>query len=152
MKKYVFLIAVLVVLSFPSLSQDDSLLIVLKNGQTNVIPLSKLVKIQFVNITSVETQTDNSSTVSIKGNTPNPFDNTTDIMFELNRITDVEVTISNELGIPVLKATISNPNLGLNHFQWNGKTKDNEQLPSGIYYFSVKTNYDCKTSKLLLIR
>ena len=66
-----------------SKAQSDTLVINLKNGNTEKIAVSQIQKIQFENVTSVkEPQTVNSN-LQLSGNYPNPFAEQTNIEFEI---------------------------------------------------------------------
>ena len=152
MKSYIFLIAVLVVLSFPALSQNDSLMVYLKNGQSDIIPLSQLVKIQFENITSVETENISSESISFKGNFPNPFENFTDIVFELRSPADVEINIYDNLGKLVFTYPISAASAGSIRFRWDGKDMTGQALQSGIYFIELCSGLEIKLEKTIILR
>ena len=90
--------------------------------------------------------TDASELVSIK-NFPNPFNNTTTIEIWLTTSTFAKLTVFDVHG--KLIKTLVNDQLpaGKHHIKFAS-----ENLPSGIYYYNIKTNMSSKTNKMLIIR
>ena len=74
-------------------------------------------------------------------NYPNPFNPETNIQFELPQAQVVSLTIYDITG-RVINKLIRNEkrNAGLNVVVWNGLDRHNIPVPSGIYYYHLKTS------------
>ena len=86
-------------------------------------------------------------------NVPNPFDNSTEINFELTESSHVTLTIYNLLGqkIKVLIDTVYGP--GRYEREWNGRDSDGQRVPSGVYLYRMTIGSSIeKDRKMLLLR
>ena len=74
-------------------------------------------------------------------NFPNPFNNATQINFQLASESVVSLTILNVLGQQV-RSLISNEQLnrGYHTAVWNGKSNVESPLPSGLYFYHIKVD------------
>ncbi len=81
-------------------------------------------------------------------NFPNPFNPTTSIRFDINRVTDVEIKIYDVLGREVTTLTNEKKFAGTYTVRW-----DATNYPSGIYFYQMrtKTGY-CEVNKMILIK
>ncbi len=82
-------------------------------------------------------------------NQPNPFNKQTDIKFSLPDQSDVTLKIYDVTG--KLINTIANTNLpaGQHFFTWNGKTNTDQPAPSGVYYYTLKTNQTTQSRQMI---
>jgi hypothetical protein len=152
MKKYILMLIMLISICCFAGAQEDSLLIVLKNGKTEVIPLSKLSKITFANVTSVENDKTSEPGLNLVGVYPNPLTVSTEIKFSLETCSDVVITIYNNLGVDVFRITQNNLSPGINSFHWTGKDTNQMPLSSGVYFIELRTALDVKLTSILVIR
>jgi pectinesterase len=74
---------------------------------------------------------------------PNPFSNTITIEFELKQPETISINIYNHLGEQVEKMEKKQAH-GNQQITWNP-----EELPAGIYFFTLKTNYGIQTQKII---
>jgi C1A family cysteine protease len=88
----------------------------------------------------------------ILGNYPNPFNPTTEIRFNLSETTNVEVKIYNAKGEFVKQILSDILNAGTHSAIWNGKDKTEKSVPSGIYFYNVKTDKINVTNKMILLK
>jgi len=72
-------------------------------------------------------------------NYPNPFNNSTNISFQVEQSTNVEISIYNINGEKVTTLANKNYSPGKYVLQWNGTYKNGRVLGSGIYFFVLKT-------------
>jgi hypothetical protein len=79
--------------------------------------------------------------------TPNPFNSTTTLTFELPSAGEVSIIIYDVQGREISKFEIRNSKPGTNQVNWNA-----EGLPSGIYLACLKTQAENQVQKLLLIK
>ncbi len=80
-------------------------------------------------------------------NYPNPFNPTTTIEFDIPERTNVKLIICDILGREVEKLVDSELEPGRYKFNFNSK-----DLPSGVYFYSLKTSKMVQTRKMLLIK
>ncbi|NHZ85297.1 MAG: T9SS type A sorting domain-containing protein [Planctomycetia bacterium] len=85
-------------------------------------------------------------------NYPNPFNPITQISYELPQDSKVELTIYNTLGEQVVKLVDENQAIGRYSINWNGQNSFGEQVPGGIYFYTLRTKDFTKTRKMLLLR
>ncbi len=67
-------------------------------------------------------------------NFPNPFNPTTSFMIRLPAQSSVTLTIFNILGQPVRSIYSGSLEAGQHGFTWDGRNKNQESVPSGVYY------------------
>ena len=85
-------------------------------------------------------------------NYPNPFNTETVITYELNKREEVSLAIYNVVGEEVRRLIRKNQWPGKYQITWDGKNAKGGEVPSGIYYYRLKTLYQTVTKKLLLLR
>jgi len=74
-------------------------------------------------------------------NFPNPFNPTTTIYFKgIENTEEAELIIYNIKGQQIREFNIENSEYKINSIVWNGKDKNNEVVPSGIYLYKLKIN------------
>ena len=85
-------------------------------------------------------------------NYPNPFNPNTTIKYQLPKASHINITLYDVLGriVRVLKDGKQEP--GYYSVQWDGIDDFGQQLPSGTYFYRMKTEEFTQTRKLLLIR
>jgi len=83
---------------------------------------------------------------------PNPFNAQTNIIFELNKQSDVLLQIYDIRGR--LTTTLVNEKLhpGVYRINWSGRDNDMKKISSGIYLVRISNGYTVKTSKLMLLQ
>jgi len=93
-------------------------------------------------------------------NYPNPFSSSTTIAFNLNKLLSIpmifykqiNLEIYNVRGQLIRQLKIQNYKLKINNVVWDGKDKNNRPVPSGIYFYSLKTDKLKVTKRMILIR
>ena len=83
----------------------------------------------------------------LKQNYPNPFNPVTNIEFTLTNDTKVVLNIYNVLGEKLFEVLNKNLNAGLHTIQFDGK-----YLPSGIYFYELKTGNKSDVMKMTLLK
>ena len=81
------------------------------------------------------------------GTYPNPFNPSTTICFELSSAADVDLRVYDLRGQEVALLANGPMAAGSNRFTFNA-----EGLPSGMYIYSLRTNEQMQTGKMLLVR
>ena len=100
-------------------------------------------------------ETDKSLTLEkfiLKNNFPNPFNPITTIEYELPYDTYMELTIYDVQGRIVNNLINKKRFSGKSFIQWNAKDNNGQAVPSGIYFFAMKTRDFQKTNKMMLIK
>ena len=98
-------------------------------------------------LTSVETKSVVPVDFSLSQNYPNPFNPVTTINFSLDKTEKVTLTVYNALGREVAVLVNGRKNAGSHDV-----TFDSAQLTSGIYFYTLKTETNVVTKKMILIK
>ena len=85
-------------------------------------------------------------------NVPNPFNPTTTISFELPDAGYAELTIFNTAGQVVRRLWRGNLPAGAHEQIWRGESDRGTSVPSGTYFFSLKSGGLTETKRMVLIR
>ncbi|MCD4746583.1 MAG: T9SS type A sorting domain-containing protein, partial [Bacteroidales bacterium] len=89
----------------------------------------------------------------LTGNYPNPFNTTTTITFSLAENTEnTELSIYNIRGQKVMTLINKELSAGRHLVVWNGKDKNNKQVPCGTYFYKIKTEKFSETKKMILMK
>ncbi|MBD3289426.1 T9SS type A sorting domain-containing protein, partial [candidate division KSB1 bacterium] len=95
-------------------------------------------------------------TYSLGQNYPNPFAaggvNRTEFSYQIPREMDVEIYIYNILGQRIKTLVNSKVLPGTHTMYWNGRNEAGNLMPSGVYFYSIKTHQFIKSRKILLMR
>ena len=85
-------------------------------------------------------------------NYPNPFNPSTTIKYNLNDNSYVNVSIYNVDG-ELVKTLLKGPqNKGKNSLIWNAKNNKNESVAVGLYIYSVNTENNIYSKKMMLLK
>ena len=85
-------------------------------------------------------------------NYPNPFNPSTTIKYNLNDNSYVNVAIYNVVGELVKTLFNGLQNKGKNILIWNAKNNENESVAGGLYIYSVKTENNIYSKKMMLLK
>jgi len=83
---------------------------------------------------------------------PNPFNSETEIMFDLPKSQEVDVTIYNLLGQPVRKLFRGKKQAGTYTFRWDGRDNTGNSVVSGVYLLIVRAGERRFQEKLILMK
>ena len=83
---------------------------------------------------------------------PNPFNSNVKIKFNVPSQKVIEISISNIVGEIVRVIKISNFNPGIYTISWDGKNEFGQDLSTGLYFCTLKTDNFNDTIKLLLVK
>ena len=118
--------------------------------------LSAIANISFSGVVSSEEMEIVLSKITFKflKNSPNPFNPTTIISFELTEVTEMaEVTIFNIKGQKIKSYRIMNPAIGsIQTVTWNGRDENNKKVSSGVYFYKLQINGKQKAKKMLMLK
>ena len=85
-------------------------------------------------------------------NYPNPFNPETNIQFDVAENSDVNVSIFNIMGQKVATLVNGNMDAGIYHIKWNGISDKGIALPSGMYFYKMKSLEYLSVKKLVLVK
>lgn len=85
-------------------------------------------------------------------NYPNPFNPETNIMFKLDKPSNVTLAIYNMLGQQVSTLVDQNMAAGKHEVKWNGTNSVGNQVVSGIYFCKLQLGDRSQTIKMLLTK
>lgn len=88
----------------------------------------------------------------LQRNYPNPFNASTLIAFNLRSAAQVQLTVYDFLGRRIRSLAIGAKEAGYHIVLWDGTTDDGQNVPSGIYIYSLSVGEITKTRKMLLFR
>ncbi|MBI2427229.1 MAG: cellulase family glycosylhydrolase [Ignavibacteriales bacterium] len=75
----------------------------------------------------------------VRQNSPNPFNYSTSIQFDLPEETTVQVTVYNIIGQEIKRLVDGTQQRGSHTLRWDGKNDAGTIVPSGVYFYSLTT-------------
>lgn len=151
MNRFLFIILFCITNNFVAFSLGDTLIIRFKNSFVEKIPLIKIHKIIFENPNIVE-ESNSVSSLTTKGNYPNPFSEKTLIEFELSTEGDVQIVIFDHNGKQIQTINRTNCSAGKNKIEWNCRDKDEKPVLPGVYFYQVRFNKEVQCKKMILVK
>ncbi|MEJ2720899.1 MAG: T9SS type A sorting domain-containing protein [bacterium] len=91
-------------------------------------------------------------TLTVLQNSPNPFTRHTYLQFGLPEPTGVEINVYDVAGRRVFSDHVSGASAGWNSFMFDGRDRSGKPLPSGVYFYQVRTPNKAVTKKLVIVR
>ena len=85
-------------------------------------------------------------------NYPNPFNPTTQIRFDIPRISNVTLTIYNMLGQKVRTFTMHSAPAGYHALTWNATNDFGVPVSAGLYLYQLQTEGFVQTKKMILLK
>ncbi len=95
---------------------------------------------------------DKESTKILEGNFPNPFTYSTNIRFQLEESTHIQIKIYNQVGQMVKTLANGKYPRGIHQVKWNGGGQDGVPLASGIYFYRMDADGIHHTKQMILLR
>jgi hypothetical protein len=89
---------------------------------------------------------------SLGQNTPNPFNPSTTIVFELQARQDVRIEIFNTLGQRVKAFDLGNQPAGQHQITWDGRSQQGQSMGSGVYCYRISMPDFVATKRMLLLK
>ena len=89
---------------------------------------------------------------ALRQNYPNPFNPETHIQFDLAENSNVSVSIFNLVGQKVATLVNDKMDAGVYHIKWNGVDDLGQPLPSGMYFYEMRTQAYQAVKKLVLVK
>ena len=88
----------------------------------------------------------------LMGNYPNPFNPETKIKFSTERDSNVEVTIYSLLGEKINTIQSGQLSAGTYNISWFGQDQSGNKVPSGVYFYEVRSDSRTAKGKMLLLK
>lgn len=82
-------------------------------------------------------------------NYPNPFSSTTSIPYQLEKATDVHVTIYDVLGREIRKFNSNLQGTGSHNVLWDGRNNFGARAAAGIYFYRVEAGGESQVKKMV---
>jgi hypothetical protein len=92
------------------------------------------------------------SDFALDANTPNPFNPSTRIRYNLPVATQVELKIYDVRGVLVRTLVSEFQPAGEREVTWNAMSDSGQRLASGVYFYQLKTPEFVKTRKMILLK
>lgn len=89
---------------------------------------------------------------TLEQNYPNPFNPTTEIRYAIPEAEFIQLEIYNILGQKIRTLVNEFQPAGYYQITWNGRDDANSVLPSGIYFYKLKSEHFKKTRRLILLK
>ena len=88
----------------------------------------------------------------VYGNYPNPFNPSTQIKFATEKFSDVQITIYSILGQEITKLHNGGLDAGTYNISWFGTDHFGNKVPSGVYFYEVRSDNRIQKGKMLLLK
>ena len=85
-------------------------------------------------------------------NYPNPFNANTEIRLDLPQKADVDYKIFDLLGRSIFESNKVNFTSGRHRIFWDGKSKNLNDVGSGVYFIQIRVGEKVHIQKMLLIK
>lgn len=101
--------------------------------------------------TSIETNKNNlPSDFELAQNYPNPFSSSTAIPYNVNKQSDVKVTIYDILGRKVRQFSVGLQTAGVHKILWDGRNSLGQRVANGIYLYKLQAGGKSQVKKMIL--
>ncbi len=88
----------------------------------------------------------------LEQNYPNPFNPTTQILFSLPKTEKISLIVYNLLGQKVAALVDGLLGQGTHAVTWNGRDSHGFQVPSGVYFYTLKTASFVASKKMVMLK
>jgi hypothetical protein len=92
------------------------------------------------------------SAFMLSQNYPNPFNPTTAIQYQLPKGGMVTLEVYNFIGQRVKRLVYQNQTAGIHQQLWDGRNDDGEMMPTGVYFYQLRSDNFSATKKMLLMQ
>ena len=121
------------------------------SGNLFVIPVLGHATLIVGDPNSIEDELEAPSRFELLQNYPNPFNMNTQISFVLAEKTDVSLDVFDLLGRKVANIFSGRADAGKMTINWDGRSDDNEELASGVYYYKVSISDNRSITKRMTL-
>lgn len=102
-------------------------------------------------VTSVGPRRSVPTSFTLEQNYPNPFASTTRIPYQLNKQSDVLLTIYDILGREIRRLSLGTQGVGFHDTEWNDKNGLDNRLAPGVYFYRLDANGETRVKKMLYL-
>lgn len=88
----------------------------------------------------------------VLGNYPNPFNPSTNLIFNLSKREKISIRIYNILSEEIFHFADREYEAGRHEVTWEGKDQSGIKVSSGVYFYSISTVDEIKTGKMILAK
>ena len=88
----------------------------------------------------------------ISQNTPNPFNSNTAIQYGLPEEAEVHIEVTNLLGQKIATLVDENQSAGYKRLVWDGRDDMGREMPSGVYFYSIRANSFSDKKRAILMK
>jgi hypothetical protein len=139
-----------------ALPEDETWVAVLSNEESMVIRQEVEVTVQrYERKTTAVAETESSlelpKVFSLSQNTPNPFNPSTTIRFELPHAAPVELSVFNISGQKIRTLVLGEKAAGSYSVMWGGRDKKGSRVASGIYFYRLRAEALIRTRKMVVL-
>ena len=85
-------------------------------------------------------------------NYPNPFNPSTEISYNLNHDSHINISIFDFIGRHIITLFNENQSVGTHIVKWDGRNNNGKQVSAGMYIYSLKSNSHVQSNKMILLR
>jgi hypothetical protein len=103
-------------------------------------------------VTAVEDEHNIPATFSLDQNYPNPFNPSTKISYNLPAAGHLSLMVYDLLGREVISLVSAEQSAGQHSADWNGKNKLGNNVPSGVYLYTLSSGNFSSTKKMILMK
>ena len=129
------------------LTDDGGAIIAVDNGQFGFLRIENVQNA--LNIDKEKLVTENFRLFS---NSPNPFNSTTKINYQLLYQNYIRLNIFDTNGNAVIELVNEFQRAGIHSIPWKGINDQGLNLPSGIYYYQIQVGNHIESNKMVLIK
>jgi hypothetical protein len=87
----------------------------------------------------------------LEQNQPNPFQETTALIYQVPRDEHVTLQIYNTLGAPVITLVDEPQSAGFHQVEWDGRDRNGNRLPGGIYFYQLEAGGRRELRRMVLL-
>ncbi|MHB9028901.1 MAG: FlgD immunoglobulin-like domain containing protein [Candidatus Latescibacterota bacterium] len=121
-------------------------------NEDNAYSDTEEVKVTFLGPTSVGVENESPQSFTLHQNTPNPFNPSTMICFDLAKSSPVRLVVYSISGQKVRELVSGQMSAGKHSVIWDGKDEHGKAVSSGIYIARLRAEKQVASIKMLLLR
>ncbi|NQT27234.1 T9SS type A sorting domain-containing protein, partial [candidate division KSB1 bacterium] len=92
------------------------------------------------------------SSLELLQNYPNPFNPSTTIKYRVDQSGSVNLTIFDELGRKVRTLVDENQSAGWHQIVWDGRNLSNQNIATGVYFYSLQSKNRTGVKKMIMLK
>lgn len=124
--------------------------VMITNSQADSLGVA-INNLNWTNKASIATNNDSKSFI-LGQNYPNPFNPTTRITYQLNKATQVQLSVYDITGREVNRLIDQYQPIGEYNVEWNGNATSGQKMASGIYFAKLIADNKSNTRKMIMTK